>query len=339
MRARKAMWMAGMGGALLLSLLASLMLGSVDLPLSTVGRVLWGKMTGHVAEGDAVAQAIVWNLRVPRALLALLVGAALGAAGAAYQGVLRNPLADPYILGVSSGAALGAVLVLLTGWPQAHLGLFAVPLAAFGGGMAALLVTLRLGAIGGRLGRETTLLAGVVVQAFLGAALTMALAFSADRLPNVIYWLMGSLANRDPMLVAAALPYVLVPFVLLLLWARDLNVFTLGEEQAAHLGVETERRKTHILLAASLMTAAAVSVSGIIGFVGLVVPHVTRLLVGPDHRVLVPMSALAGAFVLLWADTFARTVLAGAELPVGAVTAILGAPFFAYLLRRSRRGW
>ncbi|MBX6395480.1 MAG: iron chelate uptake ABC transporter family permease subunit, partial [Alicyclobacillaceae bacterium] len=238
----------------------------------------------------------------------------------------------------SSGAAVGAVGAILFGGQSVLYGVSAVPLLAFCGGMAGLAAVFWLGALGGdRMRNEILILAGVVVQTFLGAILTLLMFVWNERLPNVLLWLMGSLSNRDPRLIWGVLPYLIIGFVLFMVWARDLNVLTLGEEEAAYLGVEVDRVKRRVLVTASLVTAAAVSVSGIIGFVGLVVPHVVRMLVGPDHRILVPLAALGGGVFLLWADNVARMAISGQEVPIGVVTAFLGAPFFAYLLRRAAR--
>ncbi|MDI3258003.1 MAG: iron ABC transporter permease [Kyrpidia sp.] len=327
-------WGVVLAGAAAVSLAASVALGPVPLGPAMVWRALAAGWSGGSAGPDWV-RSVVWEIRLPRAVLALLVGASLGAAGTAYQGVLRNPLADPFVLGVSSGAALAAAGGILFGGQIGFYGLFAVPVLAFFGGLLGLGAVFWLGALGdGRMRNDTLILAGVVVQSFFGAVLTLLIYTSSDRMPSVMLWLLGSLANRDPRLVWSLSPYVLVGLTALWAQARNLNVLSLGEAEAAHLGVEVVRTRLMILAAASLMTAAAVSVSGIIGFVGLVVPHVLRLLTGPDHRTLVPLSALGGGVFLLWADNAARTLIPGQEIPIGAITAFFGAPFFAYLLRR-----
>ncbi|MDI3328615.1 MAG: iron ABC transporter permease [Alicyclobacillaceae bacterium] len=330
------LWGGVLGLSIAVSVLISLRIGPAGLETADVWRAVWGRLTGAGGVPDWEV-AVVWDLRLPRVGMALLVGASLAVAGAAYQGVLRNPLADPFILGVSSGAALAAVAGMLFGGRAGLYGVWGIPLLAFAGGLAGLAAVLRLGGMAGGMRNETLLLAGVVVQSFLGAVLTVLMLASAERLPGVMMWLMGSLANRDPALAAGVLPCFLVSLALLVAWARELNVMTLGEDQAAYLGVDVGKRKWKILVAASLAASASVAVSGIIGFVGLVVPHIVRLLAGPDHRILLPLSALAGGLFLLWADNAARAAVPGQEIPIGAVTAFLGAPFFAYLLRRSGR--
>lgn len=338
-RRRSWMWVGVWLAAVALSLAASVAIGPTATDLDSLWRAI---LAGPGAKAPEAAggwvQAVVWEIRFPRAVLALLVGAALGAAGAAYQGVLRNPLADPFILGVSSGAALGAVAGILFGGQVGLYGLFAVPGLAFVGGLVGLAAVFWLGSIRGPGSRNNTLiLAGVVVQSFFGAILTVLMVAASNRLPNVMLWLLGSLANRDPRLIWSLVPTTVLGLTMVWWEARNLNVLTLGEEEAAHLGVDVGAARLVILGASSLMTAAAVSVAGIIGFVGLVVPHVLRILAGPDHRTLLPLSALGGGVFLLWADNAARTLVPGQEIPIGAITAFCGAPFFAYLLHRQGR--
>jgi iron complex transport system permease protein len=246
------------------------------------------------------------------------------------QGFFRNPMADPSIIGVSSGAAVGAVAAIVL--PVSVAGALGIQAAAIVGALLTAFGVYLLATEGGRTPVATLLLAGVAVQTFLGAAISVMLLYSGESLRRVVYWLMGSLANAtwsEVWLAGLAVPCVVV----LAVYARDLNVLLLGEEDAHGLGIEVERSKRILLALASLMTAAAVAVAGVVGFVGLVVPHVMRLLVGPDHRVLLPTSAIAGAVFLVVSDTVARTAVAGTELPVGIVTAAVGAPFFLYLLR------
>jgi iron complex transport system permease protein len=278
-----------------------------------------------VSETD---QRIVGSLRLPRIALAGVVGFALAAAGTVMQGFFRNPMADPSIIGVSTGAAVGAVAAIAL--PHA------VPVgprtAAFGGALAAAFLVYAIATEGGRTPVATLLLAGVAVQTFLGAVVSYLLVLSGEQLREAMYWLMGNLRASSWGDVEFALPVAAFGFVALLAFAEDLNVLLLGEEDATHLGVEVKRTKRLLLALASLVTAAAVAVAGVIGFVGLIVPHVMRLIVGPDHRVLLPTSALAGASFLVATDTLARS--GPAEVPVGIVTAALGAPFFLFLLRR-----
>ncbi|MDA8233511.1 MAG: iron ABC transporter permease [Clostridia bacterium] len=282
-------------------------------------------------------ETIIWNLRVPRTLLAAFTGMSLAVAGAAFQGLLRNPLAEPYTVGVSSGAALGAALVIILGLGSGFFGLLLLPIAAFTGAFATILGVYRIAALNGRFDTETLILAGVALSSFLTAILSFLMTLAQDSLKQLIYWLMGSFATGGWDHVLAILPYLIIGFTLIWMNYRELNILTLGEESAGQLGINVERTKLILLFSATLMAGGAVALAGTVGFVGLVVPHVVRLLLGPDHRVLIPAAALTGGIFLVVADTVARTVMAPVELPVGVITAFLGAPFFAYLLRKHRR--
>lgn len=309
--------------------------GSADLRLADVWRVVLAHLVGG-ASVDSATDAIVWNIRLPRVILSALIGAALAGAGVVFQGVLRNPLADPYILGVSSGAALGAALALLTGLGTTLWGEWSVPLWAFLFAAIALFLVLGLARRGMR--TETLILSGVVVQAFFGAMLMLLISVtSAEEMQRIQFWIMGSVSLREWQHIYAVLPFFLAGGVVVWLMSRTLNLFALGERYAGHLGVSVNRTRTWLLLLATLMTAAAVAVSGTIGFVGLVIPHMMRRMIGPDHRVLFPVSVLSGAVFLVAADTLARTVLEPRELPIGVVTALVGVPFFAWQLRRGIR--
>ncbi len=283
---------------------------------------------------SGVDRVILFRIRLPRALLAMVVGAALATAGTVLQALLRNPLADPHMLGVSGGAAVGAAAMLMLGG-SGFLPAVLVPVGAFGGGLLAMLVVYRVGSVHGRLQPYMFLLAGVVTNAFCGA-LIMALNALADffQAHGILFWLLGSLQTQSYALVAASGAYVLVGLGWLMRHARRFNALTLGEESAAQLGVDVARLRRTAFVISSLLVGAAVSVSGMIGFVGLIVPHITRLLIGADHRLLLPASALTGAIFLLLADTVARSAVGSTEIPVGVVTALCGGPFFVYLLRR-----
>src|SRR5262245_33390796 len=280
--------------------------------------------------------AIVVQTRIPRVLLAAIVGAALASAGAGFQGLLANPLADPQVLGVSGGAAVAGVAVLVLGVdPISPL----VPLAAFLGALATVAVVVLVARTGGRTTPHALLLTGVVTNALAAALIMLVNAIASYRqAQGVLFWMMGALSTQSYGLVAVAGTYAAVGAVALLRHAPSLNLLAAGEESAASLGVDVERVRRAVFVAAALLVGAAVSVSGMISFVGLIVPHVLRLLLGPDLRLLVPASCLGGGAFLVWADTAARTVLAPAELPVGVITALLGGPFFLVLLRRSLRG-
>jgi len=286
---------------------------------------------------DETTRTIVLQIRLPRITLAVLVGAGLAAAGTVFQGVFRNPMADPYIIGVSAGAALGATAAIVSGATMAVAGLSSVTLFAFAGALGVTLLVYRLAWARGDVTVEHLLLAGVAVGAFLGAIISALQLLGGESLQQVIFWLMGGFSGRTWAHVGLAAPYVAAGYVIARLLARDLNLMAMGDETARSLGVPVGRSRTLLIVAGSLMAAAAVAVSGLIGFVGLVVPHLMRLLTGPDHGRLLPAAALAGGITLLLADGLARSIAAPAEIPVGIVTAALGAPFFLYLLRRHRK--
>lgn len=290
----------------------------------------------HGPQGTADNDLILWSLRLPRLLLAALVGASLASAGVAFQALLRNDLADPYLVGVSAGASVGSEAMLLAHKDTLWHG-FALPVAAFAAAAAAMTTVYALARRRGRVLVTSLLLAGVVVSAFLGGVSSLLLQFSR---PNDAQYLMfrlnGSLQDATLPQCALTAGFLALGFLVLLTEARAMNLFALGEDSARHLGVETERFKTVLLVTGSLLTAATVAFAGIIGFVGLMSPHIARRLAGtPDHRAVLPLSALSGAILMVWADALARSLLPdGRELPVGIVTAFLGAPFFLYLLRR-----
>ena len=294
--------------------------------LTGIGPVTW----------PSSAETIVWELRLPRVLAGMVVGAGLACAGAVFQALLRNPLADPYIIGPAAGASLGAVAALLlpvaaVGW----LGLGLVQLLAFIGGLVAVAVVFTVARGQGGTPVVTLLLAGYAVSSLLSAAVAVLIFNAGERLGAVISWLLGSLAGASWARVGFAAPLIVISFSLLLVRWRSLNALLLGEAQAAHIGVDVEREKRILVGLAALATSAGVAISGTIGFVGLVVPHLVRLAVGPDHRLLLPASMLYGAALLVLADLGAR--IAGG-IPVGVVTALIGAPFFLWLLRRSAAG-
>lgn len=315
-------------GLLAGSFLLSLRLGSVPL---TNGE-WWEALSGR---GPENLQQIVLDYRAPRALVAILVGGGLAVAGAAFQALLRNPLAEPYILGVSGGAATAVVATMALG--IASLGSWGLPLAAFGGALLAVVLVLAVATSGGtRMDVRVLLLAGVVMGVFFSACISLILSLSqATTVQSAIIWIMGSVAGAEwstvPVVAAYSLPAVLV----LMAMARPLNLLAMGEETAGYLGADVETVKRITYAVASLITAASVAVAGVIGFVGLVVPHAIRLLVGSDYRVLLPLSFGAGGCFLLLSDLVARTVLAPTEIPIGVVTAFLGVPLFLVLLRRS----
>ncbi len=329
---------------MLVAAVAGVAFGPVNLPPGSVAAELLNLIPGvHLNSGlNELEIAIITELRLPRMVLGLLVGGLLALAGGAYQGVFRNPLADPHLLGVAAGAGLGvtAVIALRKGSGDATVGLpLTVPLAAFVGALGAVLLTYLLGAVGGRDRSPATLiLAGVAVSAFLAAGQTYLLQRNADNIREVYTWLLGRLATAGWHDVTLVLPYAVVTATVVLLHRRKLDVLSVGDEEAASLGLHPQRARYLLIAAASLGTAAAVSVSGLIGFVGIIVPHVVRLLVGVSYRAVLPLSMLFGGAFLALADVAARTAAAPSEIPIGVVTAFFGAPFFVLVLRTARRG-
>jgi iron complex transport system permease protein len=315
-------------------------LGSFNIPPATIAAMVWHKLIGGAAGAWPSAwETVVFDIRLPRIALAALVGYALAAAGAVYQGLFRNPLADPYLIGVSAGASLGATIAIAFGLVAHWGGLGIVSLLAFGGALGATGLVYALAQTGGRTSIPSLLLAGVALSAFLTSLTTFLMfnAKSAFQTVHIVSWLMGSLALADWSKVGVLAPVAAIGGIVLWVYAHRLNVLQLDDEQAQQLGVPVERTRLILLVAASLITAVAVAVSGVIGFVGLIVPHAVRLVWGPDYRFLLPMSAVAGAIFMMLADGAARSVLAPTELPVGVVTAFCGAPFFLYLLRQKKR--
>ena len=315
-------------GLLGLSVVLGVRFGSVPLSTAEVLAVLAGG-------GAPIARDIVLDLRLPRVLLGILVGGGLAMSGATFQALLRNPLAEPYILGISGGASVGAVLVLAMGWTVA--GSWALPLAAFAGALLAIAMVFGVATATGRaMDVRVLLLAGVVVAAFFSACIALILSVSPARtVQSAVLWIMGSLASANWQSVVLTAAYTLPAAILLIGMARPLNLMAIGEETAYYLGADVERVKRWALLIAALITASGVAVAGVIGFVGLVVPHAVRLLAGSDHRSLLPLSFLAGGTFLTMADLVARLTLAPREIPIGVVTAFVGVPFFLLLLRRS----
>jgi iron complex transport system permease protein len=319
-------------GVLLLVLFAAAFVGLGVGPSALSPGEVMAVLVGD--DASAATADIVLRVRLPRILLAALVGASLAVSGVLFQALLRNPLADPYVLGVSGGAALGGIAVLSLGGAFG-LGQAAVPPAAFAGAVATTLLLYAIAGVGGRLSATNLLLTGVVFNAFASAAIVFMASLAGLKEGASIYlWLIGSLSAIRVDVAGWVALFLFAGLAAALPMARNLNLLTLGEEGAAQLGVEVERVKRVLLLATSLMVGAAVSVAGLIGFVGLIIPHLLRLVLGPDHRLLLPAAALGGGAFLMLCDTIARSLLAGPELPVGAITAIAGGPLFLWLLRR-----
>ncbi len=313
---------------LVLSIWLGISIGSVKVPIST----LWNM------GADEMATNILWKIRMPRVILAGLVGAALAIAGAAFQALLKNPLADPYTLGVSSGASVGAVMTLFFSISTPILGIYTLPTFSMIGALFALLIVIGFAKLVDRtMKMETLILTGIIVSSFLSSIISLMIALTGEELRQIITWLMGSVSMRGWPYVKMIWPFIAIGTLLLWVNRRELNAMLFGEERAKYLGVNVKRSKMLLLLGGSMLTGAAVAVSGTIGFVGLVVPHMTRLLFGSDHRHLLPLSFLNGASLLILCDLVARTIISPTELPIGVITAFLGAPVFAYIFFRQRR--
>ena len=334
-------WRLAFGGAaFLVAAVFAASLGSVDIPFLATAQIVLSRLPVIDSPADIPAawDTIVWQLRLPRVALAGIVGGGLAMAGAAYQGLFKNPLADPYLVGVASGAGLAAVIVLLTGVPLFIGGFSFLPVAAFVGGVSAVAVAYSVARSSRGTPLTTLILAGVAIASLAGAVTSLLMIRSDPELRPVISWLLGSFISSEWSECAIVLAYLAPSMVVLLGFGRVLNVLQLREEHASMLGVEVEKVKLLLIVAATMTTAAAVSFTGLIGFVGLIAPHVVRLIWGNDYRFILPMSAILGATFLVLADLAARTVASPGELPVGIVTAFCGAPFFLYLLRRRGAG-
>ena len=327
---------------LFISMLAAISIGSVYVPITDIISILSVKIFHLSTEQiDPMYTNIVWSIRLPRVLLAGLVGASLAIAGAAFQGLLRNPLADPYTLGVSSGASVGGVITIFFNLSIPVLGAFTLPfLSVICAFITILLVLLFAQKMERSMKVETIILTGVIFSAFLGAFISLMIALTGDELRQIIGWLLGSVSMRGWDYIKIILPFFIVGTLLLLVNANELNAMSFGEERARHLGVDVRRRKMMVLTAGSILTGAAVSVSGTIGFVGLVIPHLLRILWGPDHKHLLPLSIIMGSGFLILADLVARTIISPTELPIGVITALIGAPVFALILisRNRKKG-
>ena len=329
---------AALAAALLATVVVAVVVGAAGMSPGQTLRALGGLITsGRGARGNypAWAPGLLLDLRLPRIVLALVVGAALSTAGTSFQGVFRNPLADPYLLGVSAGAGLGATIAII--WkPLAGLGIYSIPATAFVGAVLAAFLVYRLATFAGHTSGASLLLSGVAVGSTLTALMSFFMVATEYDLRTVMVWLMGGFTTASWDKIFIALPVVGLGFIYMMTRARRMNLLLMGEERAQELGVDGQRTRRNLMVAAALTTAAAVAFSGLIGFIGLMVPHIMRLVVGPDHRRLLPAAALFGAVLLLLADTVARTIVAPAEIPVGIITAATGGPFFLYLLRHRK---
>ncbi len=332
---RRILWVcAGLSAVLFVFVVISLRMGAYPIYVRDIVMTLFNGVIGRWDQIPSEFRLVVFGLRLPRIALGILVGASLSVAGAGFQALLRNPLADPYVLGVSSGAALGAILSLIVAPHTAG----AIQLTAFLGAAATIAVVYFLGRRGGRLDSATLLLAGIVTASFLSAVIMFVMTTLSGRdLRGMAFWLMGDLATQPSIDLRWLYLVLIIAVGSIYTTSSDLNLILTGEQEAVHLGVNVNRVKLVVYISASVLTGLAVSVSGAIGYVGLLVPHVMRMLFGSDYRLLIPTSALGGAIAIVLADTLARTVVAPTELPVGAMTALAGAPVFIYLMRRRVR--
>lgn len=323
----------------LFSIVIGVFIGAVSITVPDI-LAIFSDQIFHTSfyDGSKSTELIIWNIRFSRVVLAFIVGASLALAGAAFQGLLRNTLADPYTIGVSSGASLGAVLVMFLQIPATLIGGYTQPIVAVIFGMLTLLIVLFIANVStGKLSNETIILAGIILSSFLSAIISLLVALTPrEDVSNILYWTMGSVAMRGWGHVQLILPFFIVGMVMILFHYRELNNMALGEQSAQFTGMDVKRKKKIILIGASILTGGAVAVSGAIGFVGLVIPHLVRLLVGANHRYVLPFSLLVGGGYLILADVVARTVIAPSELPIGVVTALIGSPIFTILLIQQR---
>lgn len=324
--------------ATLLILACSVSIGSVNLSPGQVAEILFSKLSGVSGTIDPNLSSIVWGMRFPRAVLAFLTGAALSASGTVMQSVLKNPLASSYTLGVSSGASLCAALVMVTGFSIPVLGMFTLPAAGFAGGLATVFLALAFAArLDGKMENQTVILVGMVFSLFVNAILTLLTALSREHLQQMVFWQMGGFTGRDWSHVAVMFPILVISMLVLQRFTTEMDIMSFGEEQAMAIGVDLKRVKLVLIGIAALLTGTAVSLVGVIGFVDLIAPHVVRRIFGSAHRLVLPLSALFGGAFLMLAELVSRTVMAPTIIPVGAVTALVGAPFFALVFFRGRK--
>jgi iron complex transport system permease protein len=321
------------------AVILSLVVGSVPIPLITLGKMILGKLPGIQIQPSwpAPFSTILFDLRFPRTVLIALTGASLAGSGAAYQGLFRNPLADPYLIGVASGAGLGAVIAMSIHWPATMFGFFTIPFAAFLSGMLTVMLVYILARVGKTVPTTNLLLAGVSISSFCTALTSYLMIQSQSELRRAIIWLLGgsSMTGWEPVL--AMLPYTIVGLGALLISGNPLNVLQFGEEQASQLGLNVQKARVIVILGSSLAAASAVAFTGIIGFVGLIVPHIVRILWSGDYRRLIPLSIVTGVTVLLVTDIIARIIIPPQEVPLGIITALVGAPFFLWVLKKSKQ--
>ncbi|KUP08129.1 corrinoid ABC transporter permease [Bacillus coahuilensis m2-6] len=328
---------------LILSLLCGISFGSVTIPFSEIVQILFAFITGQsITEIPSSTISIVTNIRLPRVILAALVGASLAIAGAAFQGLLQNPLADPYTLGISSGASLGAVLTIFLQLSLPFISFLTLPIMSILCSFLTIFLVIQFTQLLDRQMKvESLILTGIIISSFLGSIISLIISLTGEELRQIIGWLLGSVGMRGWSHIGVLIPFLSIGLIILLLSSRELDIISFGEDRARHLGVNVKRKNGWYLVGSSIVTGAAVAVSGTIGFVGLVIPHFVRLLFGPTHSRLLPLSFIYGASFLIWADLCARTIIQPSELPIGVLTSLIGAPVFGLLLvqrKRERRG-
>ena len=331
--------------AIVITVIVSLNIGYSPIPFSEILRAL-GRQIPFLRDSisassvSPTSQAIIVDIRLPRILAAVLIGAGLSCSGVLYQGIFKNPMADPYIIGVSSGAMVGAGVAIVSGIGLSFMGLPIKQTTAFIGALVTVLVVYSISRVGSKVPVMTLLLSGTAISSFLvGVFEIMQVTAPNSKLPALVNWLIGGISNVTWGDVYSIAPFIIAGIVISFFFSRDLNMIALGEDTAQHLGVNTERTKLILLVLGSMISAAAVSISGLIGFVGLMIPHITRLIVGPDHRILIPASVIVGAIYLVACDAVVRVATGVSQLPVGALTLILGGPFFIFLLRKAKVGY
>lgn len=327
---------------LIILMIMSATFGAANISFFDALKVLVSKIpfVGKLANTDDINKThmiIIMNLRLPRILLGAIVGAGLGVVGAALQGMFKNPMADPYVLGISSGASFGAAIAIALGIQYVFFGSGVITLFAFLGSIITILFVYNIAKTGGRIPSTTLLLSGIAINSMLMSLVSIIMIFNRNKVEDIVFWVMGSVASSDWKQVGFIFPIVVLGIIFIIAYSRDLNIMSTGEESARNLGVEVEKVKKLLILLCSLMVAACVSVSGVIGFVGLIIPHSIRLLAGADHRALLPFSAIGGAAFMVVCDTISRSIMPPMEIPVGAVTSIFGAPYFIYLLYKNKK--
>lgn len=327
---------------LIVVMLVAIMLGAADVGLKEVIDTLFSKVPflNEWFTGDSLSKGtgiILWKLRIPRVVLAALVGAGLSVVGAVFQGVFKNPMADPFVLGVSSGGALGASIAIVLG-SQLFLSSIFVPIFAFAGALITIVIIFGITRLSGNYDMSTLLLAGIAMNFFSSACISIIMFMNHDEINKIVLWNMGSLSSASWQQVLLCLPFIILGIIVFLIFRRELNALLLGDEHAKSFGISVNMVRKVLIVISALIIGVIVSISGIIGFVGLIIPHITRLIVGSNYKVLLPFSIVYGAGFLVLCDTLARLLVLPSELPVGAITAVFGAPFFIFLLIRNRRG-